>query len=452
MKQLLGLRRPLASAAAGDIPGPRVNLASGRHRAAARAAAPAEDSDLAAAAVARLAMDGLLRFDLPELLSRLAASMVAASRAQAGAILLLDEPSQTLRPGAYWGYEHEDVTGLRIPVGEGFAGRVAAERRPIIIADLLAGANVINPALRHRGVRTLLGVPIVVDGRLLGVAHVDWLRLHEVTPGEVRVLSATAAQAALAIHYANLHAHLLATNAELEAANRRLQTMIDTMPAGVAIVAAPHGTVVSANAAAERLWGQPMGPELALDNLTGPNGFFHLNGDPYAWRELPMARSLQAGQTILGEEVLLRRTDGREYALLVSSAPLRDAAGHVDQAVVVLQDTSSLELERVKDQFVAVTAHELFTPLTVIKGTAQLLGKHLLTDGHAEPSVTAALDIIVGRTNLITNLLHKLADASELQLSPLQTAPPAERPAGAGAPDAAELPRRRAGTRAGLAD
>ena len=71
-----------------------------------------------------------------------------------------------------------------------------------------------------------------------------------------------------------------------------------------------------------------------------------------------MARSLQAGQTVLGEEVLLRRADGREFTVLVSSAPLRDAAGLVDQAVVVLQDTSSLELERVKDQFVAVTAHE----------------------------------------------------------------------------------------------
>ncbi|MHB1132188.1 MAG: sensor histidine kinase [Chloroflexota bacterium] len=377
---------------------------------------------MAAAEIARVAMGNLLRLDLPEMLSRLAERMVVASRANAGAILLLDEQAQALRAGAYYGYAQRDCPDCLIPLGRGFAGRVAAERRPIAITDVRDETDLVNPLLRQRKVRALLGVPIVADGRLMGVAHVDWLQMHESTPEEVRLLGAMAAQAALAIHYTSLHDHLTAANAELEAANRRLETMIGTMPAGVAIVAAPNGAVLSANAAAEQMWGQPLVVQGGLEQVSAPYGFFHLNGDAYAWRDLPMARSLQAGQTVLGEEVLLRRPDGHQFTALVSSAPLRDSSGQVDRAVVVLQDTSGLEVERAKDQFVAVTTHELFTPLTVIKGTAQLLRRRLQAAGtdQDDAAVAAALDTIVGRANLITHMLRKLADASELQLAPLQ--------------------------------
>ena len=60
---------------------------------------------------------------------------------------------------------------MRIPVGGGFAGRIAAGRRPIYIADV-DHAEILNPILRMKGVRSLLGVPLIVEGALLGVLHV----------------------------------------------------------------------------------------------------------------------------------------------------------------------------------------------------------------------------------------------------------------------------------------
>jgi signal transduction histidine kinase len=382
-------------------------------------AEPESQDDLQAGMIARVAMDELVRLDLSTLLARLAERMTQASGAACGAILLFDRRTEALRPGAYYGYGDEDLSGLVVPLGKGFAGRVAAERRPIQIFDVLRERNIINQSIRRRGIRSLLGVPIAVEGQLLGVAHVDRLDLHEFSPREVRRLSAMAAQAALGIHYAVLYTELKASNAELAQTNRKLQAVVGTIPTGVAILDAPAGRVISANVVAERLWGHRAQPNVTLEDMPAAYGLFRLNGDPYFWRNTPMARSLREGETVLGEDMLLRRADGQESTVIVSSAPLHDSTGRVEGAVVVFQDTSGLELERAKDQFVAVTAHELFTPLTVIKGMAQLLERKWQADGQ-DGQVGAALNIIVGKTDLMAQLLQKLADASELQLSPLE--------------------------------
>ena len=63
---------------------------------------------------------------------------------------------------------------MRIPLGKGFAGRVAAERRPVAIFDI-DQYEVVNPILREKGIRSLLGVPLLVEGRVLGVLHVGTL-------------------------------------------------------------------------------------------------------------------------------------------------------------------------------------------------------------------------------------------------------------------------------------
>ena len=83
-----------------------------------------------------------------------------------------------LRARAAKGIEEEVQQGVRIPVGRGFAGRIAAERGPITIDDV-DHADILNPILREKGIRSLLGVPLLVEGRVLGVLHVGTLtRAH----------------------------------------------------------------------------------------------------------------------------------------------------------------------------------------------------------------------------------------------------------------------------------
>lgn len=77
------------------------------------------------------------------------------------AVLLLDEERQELVARAAVGIEEEVERGVRIPYGRGFAGRVVAERRPVILDDV-DHADVLNPILREKGIKSLLGVPLLV--------------------------------------------------------------------------------------------------------------------------------------------------------------------------------------------------------------------------------------------------------------------------------------------------
>jgi anti-sigma regulatory factor (Ser/Thr protein kinase) len=123
------------------------------------------------------------------------------------AILLHDEETGELAARAAVGLEEEVERGVRIPIGRGFAGRIAAERTPIAILDL-SEAEVVNPILRERGVRSLLGVPLVVEGAVIGVLHVGTLAPREFGTADAVVLELAAARAAPAIERARLFAAL----------------------------------------------------------------------------------------------------------------------------------------------------------------------------------------------------------------------------------------------------
>ncbi len=123
------------------------------------------------------------------------------------AILLQDTESKQLVARAAKGLEEEVERGVRIPLGRGFAGRIAAERVPIFIADV-DHADVLNPILREKGIVSMLGVPLIVEGELIGVLHVGSLRAREFGQTDLAVLQMAAARAAPAIEHARLSAAL----------------------------------------------------------------------------------------------------------------------------------------------------------------------------------------------------------------------------------------------------
>ncbi len=119
------------------------------------------------------------------------------------AILLLDPAADELVARAARGIEEEVEAGVRIPIGRGFAGRIAAERVAVFIADV-DHADIMNPILREKGIRSLLGVPLIVEGELIGVLHVGSLVPRIFDLRDLAVLDLAAARAAPAIERARL--------------------------------------------------------------------------------------------------------------------------------------------------------------------------------------------------------------------------------------------------------
>jgi sigma-B regulation protein RsbU (phosphoserine phosphatase) len=131
---------------------------------------------------------------LTELLSRVKESMDADT----AAVLLLDRSARQLVAAATSGLEEEVRQGVRIPVGQGFAGRIAAEARPVIL-DHVDHSNVLNPILLEKGIRSLIGVPLLVNGTVIGVLHVGSVGRRVFTVDDAGLLQLAAERAALAV-------------------------------------------------------------------------------------------------------------------------------------------------------------------------------------------------------------------------------------------------------------
>ena len=168
----------------------------------------------------------LSSLDLDELFGRLLERVRDVLDADTCAILLLDEDSNELVARAAVGIEEEVEQGVRIPVGRGFAGRVAAERRAVILDDV-DHADVLNLILHQKGIKSLLGVPMLVRDEVVGVMHVGTLTPRRFSEEEAELLRLAAGRAAVGID----HAHLFESE---RLARKRIEDVLTVTDAALA--------------------------------------------------------------------------------------------------------------------------------------------------------------------------------------------------------------------------
>jgi anti-sigma regulatory factor (Ser/Thr protein kinase) len=172
-----------------------------------------------AAALQRVTEGRLAYLDLDDLLSELLERSVQILGADTAAILLLEDDGRTLAARAAKGLEAEVERGFKLRIGAGFAGTVAATLAPVTIEDLDdSPIRVVNPLFREVGVRSLLGVPMIVEGRLVGVLHVGTLTPRSFDEDDVHLLQTVADRAALSIE----HHRLVLSQRVVEALQRGL--------------------------------------------------------------------------------------------------------------------------------------------------------------------------------------------------------------------------------------
>jgi serine phosphatase RsbU (regulator of sigma subunit)/anti-sigma regulatory factor (Ser/Thr protein kinase) len=155
--------------------------------------------------VQRVTEATLAYLDLDDLLAELLQRVTDILHADTAAVLLVEDDGRTLAARAAKGLEEEVERGFRLPVGRGFAGRVAATRQPVMIPDLdNSPITVVNPLMREKQVRSLLGVPLIVEGTVIGVLHVGSLTQRDFSGADVQLLQLVADRVALAIERSRL--------------------------------------------------------------------------------------------------------------------------------------------------------------------------------------------------------------------------------------------------------
>ena len=201
-----------------------------------------------------------------------------------------------------------------------------------------------------------------------------------------------------------------------EREHQRLQATIETVPVALVIVDAETGRIVLQNRTAGALIGEePDGA--AREAYWRAFGVTTRDGTPVDVRVWGAERVLQ-GQTIVGEELVVKHPDGREIPILVSAAPLREDNGRISGGVAAFQDITSLyEVDRLKSEFVSIVSHELRTPLTSIKGALQLL----IDERRAsDPDDAMLLNVALSNTERLVRIINDILDISKIEAGKLE--------------------------------
>jgi len=357
------------------------------------------------------------------------------------AILLLDEETNELVAHAALGIEEEVEQGVRIPVGGGFAGRIAAEKRPVILDDV-DHAHVLNPILREKGIKSMLGVPLVVEGEVRGVFHVGSLVPRAFAEEEVELLQLVADRAALAIEHARLFeaeraareriehvqavtdaalAHL-EVNELLKVLLPRIRDILRTDTCAVLLldretnelvvraalgieeevgVRIPLGAGFAGRVAAE---GRPMVIDVDVYPVYNPilreKQLKSMIGVPL------LVRSVSLGVLHVG--TLTHREFTRDEVELLQLVAARVAIA-IERAWL---HEELVQLDQLKLNFVAIASHELRTPATAVYGVLKTLserGGELTEDLREE-----LLRVGVEQGERLRRLLEELLDLSRL--------------------------------------
>jgi PAS domain S-box-containing protein len=193
-----------------------------------RARADAEAALERLGAIQSITELALARLALDDLLSELLARLRKALGGDFACVQLIDEKHDSLNIRAADGVPLNLVTPVRVPIGQAVAGRIAADGQPRIVYDL-SGTDISRieglPPELHALLRgSMLGTPLQVEGRLIGVVSVASARPRRFVEEDLRLLQVVADRVAPAIERGRLDEAVRANREQLKALSRRLLT------------------------------------------------------------------------------------------------------------------------------------------------------------------------------------------------------------------------------------
>ena len=130
----------------------------------------------------------LTRLDVDDLLVELLERLRASLEVDTAAVLLRQrETDDFLVARAACGLEEEVRQGVRVPIGAGFAGKIAARKEPVIL-NRVDSTTVANPILWDKRIARMVGVPLMHGTEVLGVLHVGRLADQSFDQHDVELL------------------------------------------------------------------------------------------------------------------------------------------------------------------------------------------------------------------------------------------------------------------------
>jgi len=139
---------------------------------------------------------------------------------------------------------------------------------------------------------------------------------------------------------------------ELEIERARFEAILQQMPSAVIIGEAPSGRLILGNPRVKEVLGQPFTQSQSIEGYVAYHGI-HPDGRAFAPEDWPLARALQGGQIVRGEEILIQRDDGTVGTIRINAAPIRDRDGSIVAGVAIFDDVTQRARADAAQRFLA---------------------------------------------------------------------------------------------------
>ena len=376
-------------------------------------------------------------------------------------VLLREENRLRLR--ATVGLEDDVASGFSLAVGEGFAGRVADHGQPLLVHHAAEDPTILSATIRGKGVRGLYGVPMIQQGKVIGVAEFGSLTAVDFSEEDKLLFRTVVSRATSAVVKAQILADLRrAEGAQrfLAEASRRFAESLDyeaTLDT-IAQLAVPsiadwcivdlledgrmrRVSVVHADPAQE-----PLANELKTGHPVDQNAAVGIGSVPRSgtteWRGRLTDRELQAIARDPEHLALLRRLKLRAYVVVpiltkdvllgtISLVTAESNRRYSESDVAVAEDLArraamAIENARlyaearravhVREQVLATVSHDLRNQLNVVAIASELL---LRTVNLQDTAIAKPLMVIARTTRSMKDLVNDLLDLASIQAGKL---------------------------------
>ena len=415
-----------------------------------------------------LAAIGRSASDLEGVLETVIESARKLCGADAGQVFLVDRDRYRFAYGSGMTAEYREfVANTPVLLDRGtLVGRVALDRQATQITDVLADPDYLwTDAQRMAGFRTTMGVPMLMDGEVVGVLSVFRTQVHPFSDRAVEVLTAFAAQAALAVRTVDLvrtlesrtdeldrkvtHLEALGAVGQAESFSLNLTEVLNTIiTQAVQLSAADGGSIYEFDEDArefriatvfgtsQETFDALRRTRIGLDDtflgeaaeLGRPLELPDLGGalpDPHlsvlaegGWRSLVAVPMLREGR-IIGAMVVRRRVPGyvpQEICDLLETFASQSALALVNAKLYRQLEQQSAALEvasQHKSEFLASMSHELRTPLNAIIGFSEVLLERMF--GELNERQDDYLRDIWSSGKHLLELLNDILDLSKIE-------------------------------------
>ncbi|HJX64064.1 MAG TPA: PAS domain S-box protein [Polyangia bacterium] len=375
--------------------------------------------------------------DPRQILDSVLSSVRKMSRVDRTSIMLLNRETDLLETAAVIGADGPMPANLRLSRGEGAAGRVLNDLKPLVISDVRESSQFV--AVRdadcewsavEQTALGYVGFPLVSRGRTIGVLSLVTTKHRDFSAGEIAFLQAICGAAAVSIDNALIHqdiqrrAEKLAGEIALQ--KQYAENVVRSITDGVLTVDTEN-RIVSWNRGAQAITGYAA--EEAVGHLCRELGLhFDAEGKTLCQSEgCPVDEIRRTRLPVGAREVSARHRDGRTLTVSISAAPLYDDKGEFQGVVTVFRDVSrERELvdgiqraDRAKSAFLASVSHEIRTPMNAIMGFTQLL----LRDPSLSAGQRQYLETIGRSSEHLQTLIDDVLEMSKIEAGRVSVQP-----------------------------